>query len=287
MKIIAIIAAVICILAMFKVKREIKVALLFLGCMVFTLVQIPVVPFHAANALLPIAFLASEWKHLSKYFKEARGNVVWKVASLAVFMVMLVLINSPHLRDFDSIKGFVMGELFFKYFAILYAFWACRDDISLRPLLKFSMIGVIVLTFFGVLNLISHNAFFLQSVYQGVKEVGLRSGAEMGEMFTDSDRFRVQSMFYNPFDYGYICLLTLLLHVYALNKRIENRYVFYTVLVCSVFGIVTCACRTVFFCAILSFGCYYLFAFKVGKIVRSIILLSFLSILSYNAIHKQ
>lgn len=284
MKAIIIILVLLCCLAMFWVKRKYKIAILFLGSMVFSIVEIPVIPFHAANSILPMAYLLSEWRHLAGYIRLVRKTIVWRVACLAVLLVVLALVSSPHLRDFTSIKGFVMGELFFKYFAILYAFWSCSDDESLRPVLQMTLIGLLALTFFGVINQITQNAFFLQEVYSGSGVVGMKEGAEIGEMYTERERFRVQSMFINPFDYGYICLVVLLLHSYAFNKKLETKIVFLLVIVCSVYGIVACACRTVFFCMLLGIGSYILFAFKVGKTLRSIIILTFIAILSYNTI---
>ena len=290
MKLIAIAAVVVCILIMFKVRKEYKIALLVLGSMIFTLVEVPGIPFRSANYLLSIAFLLSELQNIRKYIRQSKGTVVWKIAGLAVLMVILVLLNSPHLRDFTSIRGFVFGELFFKYFAILYAFWSYRDEVSLYPTLKLTKIGVVILTLFGIVNLITQNALFLEEIYKGVEEVGLRSGDEMGAMFTDQDRFRVQSMFYNPFDYGYICILTLLLHIYAYSKKLENKRSLMLVAVCSLFGIVTCGCRTVFFCAVFGVIAYILIAFnprRSFKIMTAALFLGFIVYLTFPAVNEK
>ena len=37
----------------------------------------------------------------------------------------------------------------------------------------------------------------------------------LGDVFIEDDRFRVQSMFNSPFDYGYICAAILLLHLHG------------------------------------------------------------------------
>lgn len=140
MKIIAIAAVVVCILIMFKVRKEYKIALLIFGFMIFTLVEVPGVPFRSANALLPIAFLLSEMPNLNRYIRRSRGTLVLKISGLAILMVVLVLLNSPHLRDFSSIRGFVFGELFIKYFAILYAIWSYKDEVTLYPTLKIEWI---------------------------------------------------------------------------------------------------------------------------------------------------
>lgn len=290
MKIIAIAAVVVCILIMFKVRKEYKIALLIFGSMIFTLVEVPGVPFRSANALLPIAFLFSEIQNLKRYISQSRGTLVWKISGLAILMVVLVLLNSPHLRDFSSIRGFIFGELFFKYFAILYAFWSYKDEVSLYPTLKMTKIGIVILTFFGIVNLITQNALFLEEIYKGVEEVGLRSGDEMGSMFTDQDRFRVQSMFYNPFDYGYICIMALLLHIYAFSKKLENKRSLFIVVVCSLFGIVTCGCRTVFFCTIFGVIAYILIAFnprRSFKTMAAALLAGFIVYLTVPAVNEK
>ena len=59
MKTVAIIVTLVCCLLMFFVKREWKVAMLVMGAMTLTLVDIPGIPLHKANLLLQVAFLLS------------------------------------------------------------------------------------------------------------------------------------------------------------------------------------------------------------------------------------
>ena len=56
MKTVAIIVTLVCCLLMFFVKREWKVAMLVMGAMTLTLVDIPGIPLHKANLLLQVAF---------------------------------------------------------------------------------------------------------------------------------------------------------------------------------------------------------------------------------------
>lgn len=267
MKVIAILAVIFCCLLMFRVERSYKVAIMVLGTLVFTLVTVPI-PFGAANYLIPVSFLVSELGHLKSLIKETKGTIIWRLMGLSVIMFLFTVINSPHLHDFTSIRYFLQSELLFKYFVLLYAFWAFgKDENSIRPTLKSTYIGMIVLTFFGLLNYLTKTADFVDAMMSGVEHVGIGASDTYGagSAFTYSDRFRVQSMFLNPFDYGYVCILVLILHLYAMTKGLEKKREFYIVAFCSIFGIFTCGCRTILLCSIIGIVVYVLMAFRMKK----------------------
>ena len=64
MKTIAIIFTLACCFMMFFVKRQTKAAIFIVGAMTLTLVNIPGIPLHNANALIPVSFLLSELTHI-------------------------------------------------------------------------------------------------------------------------------------------------------------------------------------------------------------------------------
>lgn len=282
MKAIAIIAVLICCLLMFVVRREYKAGILIMGTIVFTVVSIPAVPFHKANILLPLSFLLSEVKHLNAMIRSTRGKLIWNLMGIAILLSVLTIIASPHLRDAESLRIFVQGELFFKYFVLLYAFWAFSTEESIKPTLRVSFYAMIVLTAFGVLNSVTKSADFVSIMTQGAAKTTVSfNGEDAGQVYMTSDRFRVQAMFLSPFDYGYICVLMLLLHIYGFIHKYETKIRFFIVASCCVFGVLSCGCRTNIFCALIGVSVFFLLAYKLGKSVRLSLLAIFLASISY------
>lgn len=279
MKIVAIIVTLVCCLLMFCVKREWKAAMLVMGAMTLTQVNIPSIPLHNANYLLQAAFLLSEWKNLSRYFKRLRNTpYIWIPLLLVSISALLAALTSQYTR----IKETVLYELLFKYFTLAYAFWAVKDEKSLKPILKVSLYCLIVLTFFGVLNYITKSAMFVNALTEGRKS--MYGDFALGDIYTGSDRFRVQSMFAYAFDYGYICAAILLLHLHGWNRHLESKTAFIIAIVCCLFGILTCGCRIVWVGALLSIACYSMWVFKLNKTVIYGIIALILMIIAYNTI---
>ena len=179
MKIVAIIVTLVCCLLMFFVKREWKAAMLVMGAMVLTLVDIPGVPLHKANLLLQGAFLLSEWRNLSLLFKRLRHTpYLWVPLLIVGFSALLAALTSPY----TSLKETIEYELVFKYFAIGYAFWAVKNEQSLKPILRISLYCLILLTVFGVLNYIDKNAMFVNALTDG--KTTLYGDAALGDVYT-------------------------------------------------------------------------------------------------------
>ena len=279
MKIVAIIVTLVCCLLMFCVKREWKAAMLVMGAMVLTLVDIPGIPLHKANLLLQVAFLLSEWRDLPRHVKRLRYTpCLWIPLLIVSLSALLAALTSPY----TGIKETIEYELLFKYFAIAYAFWAVRKEKSLKPILQVSLYCLIVLTFFGVLNYIDKYAIFVNAVTEG--RTTRYGDVALGDVYTESSRFRVQSMFNYAFDYGYMCAALLILHLHGWHRHLESKKTFFLAIVCCFFGIITCGCRTIWVGVILSIACYYMWSFKLGRNVTLGIFAMILMIISYNTI---
>ena len=282
MKAIAIIAVLICCLLIFIVRREYKASILVMGSVLFTAVSVPVIPFHSANILLPLSFLLSEVKHINAIIRSTRGKLIWYLMGVAILLTVLTIIASPHLRDVESVRVFVQGELFFKYFVLLYAFWAFSSEESIRPTLRITFYAMVVLTIFGILNILTKSADFISVMMEGASKTTVSSnGEDAGQVFMTSDRFRVQALFLSPFDYGYICILMLLLHIYGFIHKYETKIRFFIVASCCIFGILSCGCRTNIFCALIGVSVFFLLAYKLGKSIRLSLLGIFLACISY------
>ena len=250
-----------------------------MGAMTLTLVNIPVIPLHKANLLLQVAFLLSEWRDMPRHFNRLRNTpCLWIPLLIVSFSALLAALTSPY----TSIKETIEYELLFKYFAIAYAFWAVRKEKSLKPILQVSLYCLIVLTFFGVLNYIDKYAIFVNALTEG--ETTRYGDVALGDVYTESDRFRVQSMFNYAFDYGYMCAAILLLHLHGWYRHLENKRDFIIAIACCSIGILICGCRTVWVSAVLSIACYYMWAFQLNRNVMYGIIAMMLMVISYHTI---
>ena len=280
MKIAAFIVALVCCGLMFYVKREWKAALLVMGAMTLTVVEIPVIPLHRANFLLQVAFVLSKWKHWPQHFRELRRMPYLCTLILLVSVsALLALLTSSYVDP----KFFIESELLFKYYALAYAFWAIKDEKSLKPVLQVSLYCLIGLTFFGVLNYIEKNAMFVNALTEGTTSK-IYEDVALGDVYTESARFRVQSMFKSAFDYGYICAAILILHLHGYHRHLESKRAFVIALVCCSFGILMCGCRIVWVGAIFSIACYSMWVFQLSRNVMYGMIAVMLLIIAYNTV---
>lgn len=273
-------AVLLCCLLMFTLRREYKVGLLFLGTMIFTPVYIPFLPFRSANAIMVVSFILSEFRNIKFYIRTLKTSLLWKLMGIVVLLSLITIINSPHLRSAVDLRSFLQSELLFKYFAICYAFLICRQALDISKFQKISLIGILVLTLFGVYNYINTSSDVLSILMEGMTGGVVAEGEDIGEKFVDSDRYRVQALFANPFDYGYICVLTFLFHLYAFTCKMETKKVFVLVTLCCLFGIILCGCRTILFVFVISFFVYYLMVFRIKKFIVVLMIGGVITLLS-------
>ena len=276
--ILTIITFVSCLM-MFFIRREQKVALLVMGTMTLTLVSVPVIPLHKANLLLPIFFLLSEWKSLTLQIKK-----IWSIPYLRFAFSILIIstIVCAFTTTYTKSWKVIQAELFFKYFALVYAFMAVKNERSLKPILRMSIYCLIALTFFGILNYIDRSAELVNELTKG--KTNWIYDIEFGNFYSGRSRFRVQSMFKSPFDYGYICAAIMMLHIHAWYKQMERKRSFVVAMICCAFGIITCGCRIVWVGALFSVICYYIWSFKLSRNMILGIIGVIAMILSYNFI---
>ena len=280
MKFVAIIVTLVCCGLMFFVKREWKAGILIIGAMTLTLVDIPGVPLRKANLLLQVAFLLSEWRDLPRHFNRLRYTpYLWIPLLIVCFSALLSALTSQYTGIAETIKS----ELLFKYFALAYAFWAVKNEKSLKPILQVSLYCLIVLTAFGALNYIQKNAMFVNALTEGKTSL-IQEDVSLGDVYTESSRFRVQSMFKSAFDYGYICAALLILHLHGWYRGLEGKIAFAIALACCSFGILICGCRIVWVSAIFSIACYSMWVFQMNRNVMYGMIAMILMIMSYATI---
>ena len=278
MKIIAIIVTLVCCCLMFYVKREWKAAMLVMGAMTLSAVSISGIPFRKANLLLQVAFLLSEREYLQQHIRYLRHMPWLKNLFLLVSgSALLAALTSPY----TGMKEMIENDLLFGYFSLAYAIWAIKNEDTLKPILKVSLYCLIVLTFFGVLNYIEKTSMLVNALTEGRTTFG---DVAIGDRYSGSSRFRVQSMYNSAFDYGYICAAILLLHLHGWYRHLESKSFFIIAFVCCSFGIITCGCRIVWVSAIFSIACYFMWGFHLSRNVMYGMIAVILLIISYNTV---
>ncbi len=226
---------------MFLVRREYKIAILFISMILMSPV---ILPFKGITATMAIslAFLLSELTHYRMNWKRIRKSVILPFLILALTSFLAAVVTSHHLHNINDAGYFVFYELIAKQFVLVYAFLSLRRKKSIQPVLVVSFISLIIMTIVGYVNQVSGYSFFVDSFFEDT----------FNEYdFVTSYRFRVQATFVNPFDYGYICVLLALLHFYGYQQKMETLPVMIIAQLCCLYGVVACNCRTIMFCYVI------------------------------------
>lgn len=269
-----------CIL-MFKLNRPHKLAVLLLSTICLNSATLKSIPFGGGIYILSNCFIISELPYILKHYRKIKRTIIYTCMSIFLLSFIIIYINSPHYYlSLSQLLRLIIIEGVGKYFAMCYAFICIISEQDLKPIIKVSFWGLVVLTIFGLLNLITRHAIFIDTV--GAHQEVSVTMANLGSKFTYSDRFRVQAMFMNPFDYGYICILLLLLHLFAYFKNLIQRKYLYISVICCLFGVFFCGCRTNILCFFIGIFFFVLTAFKISRLLKySIIgIISFLFIYS-------
>lgn len=113
--------------------------------------------------------------------------------------------------------------------------------------------------FFGILNLLTKDSIVLTMM-----------GNTFGEKIASLDRMRVVALFNYPFDYGYMCVMSLLITIYNQKRKLLTNNAILISYICSGIGIVICGCRTIFVLAGICLLLYYMINYSVFKALRAI-----------------
>ncbi len=267
-------------LSMFFISRDKKLALMFIGCMTLTLLSMDI-PFFKTPAFFFIGcFLLSEFNNMKTMLIRYMRTPIWQILLIILLSIILCIIYSPHLHSINESRLFLRGEFLLKYFALGYAFFSIRNEKNMRTLIRYSIIPMFILTMFGIVNLLEHRSSFVTAMMSNYSS--LNSTTEtMGDKFLDADRFRVQAMFYNPFNYGYICCLCFIMYLYGYNKKWIDKVLFVILSVCCFYGILMCGARTVILCSIVGISTYILLAFRVKKTITVGMVTMLVAIMAY------
>lgn len=282
MQILAQLALIVLCLLMFKVDRKYKLSILLLSAICFNGVRIYAMPFGLSIYVLCFSFILSELLCLKKEIKEIKNTILKPLMYSVILATIILAIHSSHYDNLIQYIRLCVNELFAKYFVVCYAFLSIRKEGDIRLVLKISYYGLLVLTLFAFFNYITKSAFFINEMYRGMPLTDIMQNP--GNKFTYSERFRVQAMFFNPFDYGYICILLLLFNWYGCMKSYISKKRFYMIIGCCLFGIITCGCRTNMLCCLIGTFVYVLFAFDLRKRTKYFVTCSLFGIILFSSI---
>lgn len=264
---------ILCCLCMLILKREYKPAVFIFGYAVLSEVSLPL-PMGNTVFFLPIFYIFTEGLRFKEMIKSFRIKEL--VLALIVFLISFLYnyANSPHY--WGSVPQFVtllFRECITTYFILVVGFFSLRDVRTFKPFLQVAFISLCILTVFGVVNYVTKESTMLDLITGGAT----RRETSVGALYTLETRFRTQSLFVQPFDYGYMCLLILLVTVYGRTRGVVSKNRVWMTLFMSMFGVLTCGCRTVLFCFVFS-ALAYAFLYLRGNRVPIYIGLAILGI---------
>ena len=261
---------------MFKLRLEYKIAIFFFSIICLDAAIIRFIPFGGAKFFLSMCFICSELPHIKRRIKVLKMRKIMPLVLMMIIATFILAINSPHYQSFIQFLRLLIVELLAKYLVICYAFIIISSPRQFKPSFRAAYVALLILTAFGFINLITKYAIWIDINYQGIEGGTL---GDLGRKFVEADRFRVQAMFQNPFNYGYICILMSLFFLYGYLNKIVLKKQFYIAQLCCLFGIVLCGCRTIILCYIIGLllFIYNAFSFKkwIGKALIVVIVAVF------------
>lgn len=256
----------------FFLDRRHKILLLLISSMCLNFAAIPFVSFGTANQMICLFCMFSELRNIPLFIKRLRKSPIKYALLIVILSTFVNILLSVHAHNFISILGLIIGDLITKYFVIAYIYLIFKDSYY-KSFFKTFYKCLIVLTAFGLLNLITKDSIVLSLT-------GNNFGSELANM----DRMRVVALFNYPFDYGYTCVMSLFLTIYAQKRKYLNKRRIIICYICSVIGIFICGCRTIIVLALISCLLYYMANYSFIKAITALCVSMLIGIISYFSI---
>lgn len=250
-------------LLIFILPMKHKLALLVFSFICLDAVQISFGKFKSPENLFCLFFFLSEIPRMIGDIKKLRGTIIFKLMVMMLIASFVLLLFSPHYHKVTGPVWIFLKEMVFKYFALAYGYVSIHRSNDFKPVMKTVFVGMLLLTFIGMINWMTKSSPWLSFV----QPEGL-GGGDYRE-FSLADRFRVQSMFLNPFCYGYVCLVCFLVYLYSYKKRMVSKMYFAIVALCSIFGIFSCGCRTLWLLFVMVLLLYYSILLKKKQFFKT------------------
>lgn len=256
--------------SLFFVKDSIKkLGILYFTVICLSAVYIPFKIPYLTNATeyVSFCFLISQWKILKQNWNNINKTILYPVFLILFIGSILTWLNSPLYSDIWGLITIIKTDFLGKYLLLLYPFLCIKDIDSLKRIIPMIYWSFTILFIFAVINYILHYNYFVDWALKTGDTISSIM-ADMGGKYSNTLRFRVSGMFPNAFNYGYTCIGVLFLFIYFKHLKLVSNRRFYAIIVYSLFGIVTCGCRTVIFVTIIAFCVYLLLYYKLLRSLR-------------------
>lgn len=263
-------------LLMFRVNIKWKLPILLFSLAFFSSVTISFIPYGSTFYIVPISFFFSEFFHFKKNLNTLKKSLVYKLIVLQIIATLIYYVNSPHYVGwFDQFLRLCVGTLISSYFILVYSYCSIQNRNAVKCLSKAVFYSALLLAIIGVVNYLFHRPVFLELISNNVLS------SDVLPMDDNSVRFRVQSTYINPFDYGYMCLMLVFFALYLYQNKYMTRKKFLVIALSCLFGVLFCNCRTILICMLLGMGVFVLTAYKGRTKFKNIVVIISVLILAY------
>ena len=270
-------------ISMFFLKQEHKIMLMWLSLMCFA--EFPELKTIGVLLNVPTCFFLSELGNIRSTLRYYHRPWLTTIMVAIIIAMVILYFASPHYFDEDGVKGAVLifvFELTRKYFFFLYAFVCVAGWGTIESLIKVTKFAIIILTLFGIWDLAVGHSVYNETLMAG-QDLSDRDLRVLGENM-QKGRWHIHSLFKFTFDYGFACLVSLLLGLLGLWKKIVSKHQCWIIISCSLFGVIMCGCRSVWISAIIAVVLFIIYAhsFERGSLI--IISISIITLILYNTI---
>lgn len=261
-------------LLFFFVRKESKPALLLVGYMLLSEIQVPF-PFGHAIYFLPICYFLSSLIHYREFVSAFKARELkWFIAIVAIGLGISYFTSPHYVASFSQLIRLFLMEFVCKYGVMVLALCSIKGEESIKKVLSAMFTSMIILTVVAVVNQVMQDPVIFKGIVDNFEEIVHRT-------FADEQRFRVQGLFANPFNYGFMCLVVLQMSYYGYKKKYYIPVRFYLLLAMSVFGIISCGCRTMVICSLFFAVIAFVFNARINRVALTGLIAIILLYISY------
>lgn len=236
--------AIVLAISIFFVPRRYKCGLLLLEYILFADVPLPGLSPLSLGCLALFFSLIKSIKTRRRFARQIQP-IVYYVALLILLLLFTVFV-SAHLHSLRDLYSYIMTECVCKYGVLVLVYLCVKEKRDIYCLAHMAFIALIIITVFGFFNLIIGTPIYSLCENLNFSEI------DYGE------RFRISSTFYNPFDYGFVCVVFLLFSLFLFFTKQITAALFGATMGMSLFGIIFCGCRTIIIITIIGIASFLL-----------------------------
>lgn len=251
---------------MFRIKKvyDVLLILLFISAMLLSSLYLPLV--LNLFSLCVIFIVLMRFSHLKSDWQFLKTHHLLFPILLTSIAEFICIYHSPNLSLSNGLKTFILNDYLGKYMLVYFISIAfLNSSISILKLNALLFRILVFMTIIGCINLVlRYNPYIaiLPSAYNAL---------DFSVLYSDTDRFRVNSTFNNAFDYGFASLVFFLYFITAYIKRQISYKKLCVIIVCTFFGIITCGCRTILVCTVGGLLIWFFLNYRLPKTLKYVI----------------